>query len=47
VGSNSLWCIFLCFEVVLELKINLAKSKILLVGEVGDVEGLACIFGCC
>jgi hypothetical protein len=39
-------CIFLCFEAVSGLKINLAKSEIVLVGEVGDVEGLACILGC-
>jgi len=28
------------------LKINLSKSEIVPVGDVGDVEGLACIFGC-
>jgi hypothetical protein len=37
---------FLCFEGVSGLKINLAKSKIVLVGDVGDVEGLARILGC-
>jgi hypothetical protein len=28
------------------LKINLSKSKIVPIGDVGDVEGLACILGC-
>jgi hypothetical protein len=41
-----LQCLFLCFELVSGLKINLAKSKIFLVGDVGDVEGLARIHGC-
>jgi hypothetical protein len=35
-----------CFEVVSGLKINLAKSKIVSVCDVGDLEGLACIIGC-
>jgi hypothetical protein len=32
---------------VLELKINLSKSEIVLIGDVGDVEGLAstCVEG--
>jgi hypothetical protein len=38
--------IFLCFKVVLGLKINLTKSEIVPVGKVGDVEGLARILGC-
>jgi hypothetical protein len=38
--------LFLRFEVVSELKINLFKSKIVHVGDVGDVEGLASILGC-
>jgi len=38
-------CLFLCCEFVSGLKINLAKSEIVLVGKVGDVEGLACILG--
>jgi hypothetical protein len=32
--------IFLCFKVVSELKINLAKSELVLVGVVEDVGGL-------
>jgi hypothetical protein len=39
-------CLFLCFEAVLRLKINLEKSEIVLVGDVGDVKGLARILGC-
>jgi hypothetical protein len=42
----NLRCLFLCFEAVLGLKINLSKLEIVLVGDVGDVEGLASIFGC-
>jgi hypothetical protein len=38
-------CLLLCFEVVLELKINLSKSEIVSVGVVGDVEELASILG--
>jgi hypothetical protein len=41
-----LWCTFLCFEAISGLKVNLAKSKIVLVGDVGDVEGLVHILGC-
>ena len=49
-GANSdhlhyLWCLFLCFEVVSGLKINLAKSKLVPVGNVDHVEGLAGILG--
>jgi hypothetical protein len=40
-----LWCLFLCFETVSGLKINLAKSELVLVGNV-DVDGLADILGC-
>jgi hypothetical protein len=40
------YCLFLCFEAVSGLKINLSKSEIVLVGDVGDVEGLARILGC-
>jgi hypothetical protein len=36
---------FLCFEAVSGLKVNLTKSEIVLVGNVGDVEGLASIIG--
>lgn len=38
--------IFLCFEAVSRLEINLAKSEIVPVGEVGDVDGLTHILGC-
>jgi hypothetical protein len=38
--------LFLCFEVVSGLKINLAKSKLVLVGNVNNVDGLANILGC-
>jgi hypothetical protein len=38
--------LFLCFEAVSGLKINLSKSKIIPSGEVDDVESLASIFGC-
>ena len=41
-----LQCLFLCFEAVTRLKINLANSKLVPVGDVVDVEGLASIFGC-
>jgi hypothetical protein len=43
---RNLRCLFLCFEAVLGLKINLSKSEIIPVGEVVDVESLANIFGC-
>lgn len=36
----------LCFEAVSRLKINLSKSEIVPVGEVGDVGGLSSILGC-
>ena len=39
-------CLFLCFEATSRLKINLAKSKIVLAGNAEDVEGLARILGC-
>ena len=38
--------LLLCFEVVSRLKINLSKSVIVPIGEVGDVEGLSSILGC-
>jgi hypothetical protein len=38
--------LFLCFEVVLGLKINLAKPVLVPVGCVDIVDGLAGIFGC-
>jgi hypothetical protein len=39
-------CLFLCFEAVSVLKVKLAKSKLVLVGAMEDVEGLARILGC-
>jgi hypothetical protein len=39
-------CLFLCFEVVFGLKVNLAKSELVLVRSVENVEGLACVLGC-
>ena len=42
--NNSIICgVFLCFEAVLGLKINLTKSKLV---HVGGVEVLAHILGC-
>jgi hypothetical protein len=43
---RNLCCLFLCVEAVLGLKINLTKSKIVLIGKVEDVDRLASIFGC-
>jgi len=43
---RDLRCLLLCFEAVWGLKINLSKSEIVLVGDVGDVEELASILGC-
>jgi len=42
---QNLRCLFLCFEVVLGLRINLAKSDLVPVGNVNNVEGLAGILG--
>jgi hypothetical protein len=42
----NLRCLLLCFEAVLGLKINLSKSVIVPIGEVGDMEGLSSILGC-
>lgn len=39
-------CLFLCFEVVLGLKINLAKLELVLVGVMEDVGGLTHILDC-
>jgi len=36
-----LQCLFLCFEVVSGLKINLTKVELVLVGDMGDFEALA------
>jgi hypothetical protein len=41
-----LWCLFLCFEAVSGMKVNLAKLELVLVGDVVDVDGLADIMGC-
>ena len=43
---HNLRCLFLCFEAASGLKINLSKSEIVLIGDVGDVEGLTSILGC-
>jgi hypothetical protein len=43
---RNLRCLFLCFEAVLGLKINLLNPKIIPIGEVVDVESLARIIGC-
>lgn len=39
-------CALLCFEAVLGLKINLAKSELVLVGDVPNVNALVRILGC-
>jgi hypothetical protein len=39
-------CLFICFEAVLGLKISLAKSDLVPVGNVNNVEGLTRILGC-
>ena len=43
---HNLRCLFLWFEAVSRLKINLAKSKLVPVGAVDDVEGLVSILCC-
>jgi hypothetical protein len=43
---RNLRCLFLCFEAVLGLRINLAKSELVPIGNVNNVEGLANILGC-
>jgi hypothetical protein len=43
---RDLRCLLLCFEAVLGLRINLSKSKIVPVDEVGDVDELDSILGC-
>jgi hypothetical protein len=40
-----LCALFLCFEAISDLKINLTKSKLVLVGNVSDVDSLANILG--
>jgi hypothetical protein len=39
-------CLFLCFEVVSGLRIDLAKSELVPVGNVINAEGLTSLFGC-
>jgi hypothetical protein len=41
----NLHCLFLCFESVLGLRINLAKLELVLVGNAINVEGLTSIWG--
>jgi len=43
---RDLRCLLLCFEAFSGLRINLSKSEMVPVGEVGDVEELATILGC-
>jgi hypothetical protein len=40
-----LWCLFLYFEAISSLKVNLAKLELVLVGNVDNVDRLASIFG--
>lgn len=39
-------CVIRCFEAVLGLKVNLAKSRLFAVGEVDNLDGLAALLGC-
>ena len=43
---RNLRCLLLCFKAVSGLKINLSKSVIVPIDEVGDVEDLSSIIGC-
>jgi hypothetical protein len=43
---RDLRCLLLCFEAASGLRINLSKSEMVPVGEVGNVEELASILGC-
>jgi hypothetical protein len=43
---QNLRCLLLCFEAVSWLKINLSKSVIVLIGALGNLEGLSSILGC-
>jgi hypothetical protein len=43
---RNLWSLFLCFETVSGLKMNLAKLELVPVGTVDNVVGLAKILGC-
>lgn len=38
--------LFICFEAVLGLRINLVKSELVPIGNVNNVEGLANMLGC-
>jgi hypothetical protein len=42
----NLCCLLLCFKAISGLKISLAQSELVLVGDVDDVGGLASILGC-
>lgn len=42
----NLHCLFLCFEAISGLRINLAKLELVPIGNVNNVEGLANILGC-
>jgi hypothetical protein len=41
-----LCALFFCFEDVFDLKVNLAKLELVPVGNVHNVDGLACVLGC-
>jgi hypothetical protein len=43
---HHLRCLFLCFEVVSGLNINLAKSGLVSGGNVDNIDGLVGILGC-
>jgi hypothetical protein len=40
------WCVLLCFEVVLDLGVNLSKSELVPVGEVRRITKLVSIVCC-
>jgi hypothetical protein len=46
ISQGYLRCVLLCFEAASWLKINLSKSKLVPVGNLPNVDGLACIMGC-
>jgi hypothetical protein len=45
-NPNHLHCLFLCFEVVSDLKVNLSKLELVPIGTVEEVGRLAGILGC-
>ena len=45
VDPAHLQCLFLCFEAILGMKVNLAKSELVPMGNVDGVDGLAGIMG--